>query len=235
MKGLTVELVILNEDISVYRQSLHDQITRLIASGLEAQQLDKPGGIFVRHLEQISHDDLMLLQSAARVVLDDEKGTLAEQIELRRVLNPPVPEFVPTRSKSLDAPVQTTPRDLIFSNGLGGFTRDGHEYVITLNAGQTTPAPWVNVIANPTFGTVVSESGSAFTWVENAHEFRLTPWSNDPVQDTPGEAFYLRDEETGQFWSPTPLPATASATRCSSTRKTASRPSFGSMWQWMRR
>jgi cellobiose phosphorylase len=96
---------------------------------------------------------------------------------------------------------------LIFPNGFGGFTRDGHEYVITLQPGQMTPAPWVNVLANPYFGTVISESGAAYTWVENSHEFRLTPWSNDPVQDTTGEALYIRDEQTGQFWSPTPLPA----------------------------
>ena len=73
--------------------------------------------------------------------------------------------------------------------------------------GSVTPAPWVNVLANPQFGTVVSESGGAYTWSENAHEFRLTPWYNDPVSDASGEAFYLRDEESGQFWSPTPLPA----------------------------
>ena len=96
---------------------------------------------------------------------------------------------------------------MIFHNGLGGFTPDGREYVITLSADQVTPAPWVNVLANPYFGTVVSESGSAYTWVENCHEFRLTPWNNDPVTDATGEAFYLRDEQTGQFWSPTPLPA----------------------------
>ena len=70
-----------------------------------------------------------------------------------------------------------------------------------------TPAPWVNVLANPHFGTVISESGLAYTWSENAHEFRLTPWSNDPVSDSSGEAFYLRDEESGHFWSPTPLPS----------------------------
>ena len=207
MKGLTVELVILNEDVSVYRQSLHDQITGLIASGLAAQMLDKPGGIFARRLEQIPHDDRVLLQSVARIVLDDENGTLAEQLERRRVLEPLVPALTSIRSAWPDSPQPIPPRELIFQNGLGGFTRDGHEYVITLQAGQTTPAPWVNVLANPFFGTMVSESGGAYTWAENAHEFRLTPWSNDPVQDTTGEAFYLRDEQTGQFWSPTPAPA----------------------------
>jgi cyclic beta-1,2-glucan synthetase len=206
MKGLTVDLVILNEDVSVYRQSLQDQITSLIASGIEAQMLDKPGGIFVRRLEQIPNDDRVLLQSAARIVLDDEKGTLAEQLEHRSVLEPLVPALIPTRSGSAGSPTPLPQRELIFPNGFGGFSRDGHEYIITLQPGLMTPAPWVNVLANPNFGTVVSESGASYTWVENSHEFRLTPWSNDPVQDTSGEAFYIRDEQTGQFWSPTPLP-----------------------------
>ncbi|TAL01345.1 MAG: cyclic beta 1-2 glucan synthetase, partial [Porticoccaceae bacterium] len=104
-----------------------------------------------------------------------------------------------------------TRRDLILANGLGGFTPDGREYVIALAPGEVTPAPWVNVLANPHFGTIVSESGGAYSWSENAHEFRLTPWHNDPVSDASGEALYLRDEETGEFWSPTPLPARAGA------------------------
>jgi cellobiose phosphorylase len=207
MKGLTVELFILGEDISIYRQSLHDQITNLIASGAEAQMLDKPGGIFVRRLEQIPYEDLILLQASARIVFDDENGSLAEQLGQRRVVEPMGAAFTPTRYLRPDVPRPPSSRELIFPNGLGGFTQDGREYVITLQPGQTTPAPWINVLANPSFGTVVSESGSAYTWAENSHEFRLTPWSNDPVQDTTGEAFYIRDEQTGQFWSPSPLPA----------------------------
>ena len=203
-KGLTVELVILNEDVSVYRQNLQDQITSLIAAGSEAQMLDKPGGIFVRRLEQIPNDDRVLLQSASRIVLDDEHGSLLEQLEHRSVLEPPVPAFNASRAARVETPSPPPPRDLIFRNGLGGFTPDGHEYVITLSPGQVTPAPWVNVLANPSFGTVISENGGAYTWFENAHEFRLTPWFNDPVRDLTGEAFYIRDEETGQVWSPTP-------------------------------
>ncbi len=207
MKGLTVELVILNEEPSVYRQSLHDQITSLIASSIEAQMLDRPGGIFVRRLEQVPNDDRVLLQAVARIVLDDENGSLAEQLDRRRVQEPPGAMLVPSRSAwGEPGRPSALAHDLIFQNGLGGFTRDGREYVITLKAGQTTPAPWVNVLANPSFGTVVSESGGAYTWAENAHEFRVTPWNNDPVRDAAGEALYLRDEQTGQFWSPAPLP-----------------------------
>ncbi len=211
MKGLTVDLVILNEDVSIYRQSLQEQITTLISSGIEAQMLDKPGGIFVRRLEQIPNDDRVLLQAAARIVLDDEKGSLAEQLEQRSVLEPSVPVLRTSRFRPADLPAPLPSRDLIFDNGLGGFTRDGHEYVITLQPGRMTPAPWVNVLANPFFGTVISETGAAYTWVENSHEFRLTPWSDDPVQDTTGEAIYIRDDQTGQFWSPTPLPARGAA------------------------
>jgi cyclic beta-1,2-glucan synthetase len=207
MKGLSVELVILNEDTSVYRQSLHEQIVGMIASGNEAQMLDKPGGIFVRRMEQLSAEDRVLLQSVARIVLLDENGLLAEQLERPLVPEPVIPLLAASRSPARDLAGPLPPRELVFHNGLGGFTADGREYVITLQPGQMTPAPWVNVLANPYFGTVVSESGNAYTWVENCHEFRLTPWNNDPVSDTPGEAFYIRDEQTGQFWSPTPLPA----------------------------
>ena len=99
------------------------------------------------------------------------------------------------------------PAALSFHNGLGGFSANGREYVITTEPGHVTPAPWSNVLANAQFGTIVSESGPSYTWSENAHEFRLTPWNNDPVSDASGEAFYIRDEESGRFWSPSPLPA----------------------------
>jgi cellobiose phosphorylase len=105
------------------------------------------------------------------------------------------------------APAPLAVPDLVLDNGIGGFSADGREYVIRTGPGRTTPAPWVNVLASPMFGTVVSESGQAYSWNQNAHEFRLTPWDNDPVSDRGGEVFYVRDEQTGVFWSPTALPA----------------------------
>lgn len=207
MKGLTVELLILNEDVSIYRQSVHDEIVNLISSGIEAPLLEKAGGIFIRRIEQVPREDMLLLQSAARIVLSDELGSLSKQLQTLTISELQVSPFHPTHSITPRIEKPLPERDLIFKNGLGGFTRDGHEYVITLHAGQTTPAPWSNVIANQSFGTVISEGGSAYTWAENAHEFRITPWNNDPVKDTSGEAFYIRDEQTGEYWSPTPLPA----------------------------
>lgn len=207
VKGLMVDLVILHEDVSIYRNSLESRIVDLVASGLEARMVDKPGGIFVRSLEQIPNEDRLLLLASARIVLTDEKGTLADQLEHRGISETIIPALKISRIIEGEQDVALPTRELLFPNGLGGFTKDGHEYVITLGRGMTTPAPWVNVLANRDFGTVVSESGSAYTWAENAHEFRLTPWNNDPIQDTSGEAFYIRDEESGRYWSPTPLPA----------------------------
>jgi cellobiose phosphorylase len=208
MKGLAVDLVIWNEDDSVYRQTSQDAIMNVVAASPEAALLDKPGGIFVRRGEQMSEEDRALLQTVARVVLLDEAGTLIEHVERRGRAEVAIPAFRAVRRRP-EPPVATEiPRtDLTFFNGLGGFSRDGREYITVLNPGQTTPAPWVNVIANPKFGTVVSEGGGAYTWSENSHEFRVTPWYNDPVSDVSGEAFYLRDEESGRFWSPAPLPA----------------------------
>jgi len=207
MKGLTTDLVIVNEDFSGYRAVLQDQIMGLINAGPEAQVLDRPGGVFVRRAEDLSEEDRVLFQTVARVVLTDTAETLLEQVE-RRVSTARVPELLePVADQAVDPVKPLAARERIFCNGLGGFTPDGREYVVTLEPGQSTPAPWVNVIASPHIGTVVSESGSAYTWVENAHEFRLTTWHNDPLSDSSGEALYIRDEETGAFWSPTPLPA----------------------------
>ncbi|WP_035052599.1 GH36-type glycosyl hydrolase domain-containing protein [Andreprevotia chitinilytica] len=211
LRGLAVDLVIWNESHAGYRQRLQEQIMGLIASGIDASVIDRPGGVFVRPAEQIANEDRILIQSVARAVITDGRGTLAEQLDQRLLGEPRAPRLVPSRQRRTDAPaVVASPRnDLLLFNGLGGFTPDGREYIMALAPGQVTPAPWANVLANPHFGTVISENGVAYTWSENAHEFRLTPWHNDPVSDASGEALYLRDEETGYVWTPTPLPTRA--------------------------
>ena len=215
LKGLAIDLVIWNEDHAGYRQVLQEQIMGLIASGIDDQVIDRPGGIFARLAEQVANEDRILMQSVARAILSDGAGTLAEQIGRRGAADVRLPPLVPSRTAlavanvppatalTAGAPAQD---DLILTNDFGGFSADGREYVITTGAGQRTPAPWSNVLANANFGSVISESGQAYTWGENAHEFRLTPWNNDPVSDAGGEAFYLRDEDSGRYWSPTPLP-----------------------------
>ena len=213
LKGLAVDLVIWNEDHAGYRQLLNDKIMSLIAAGTETNVTDRPGGIFLRPADQISEEDRILIQTVARVIIKDSRGSLSDQIGGRIALDINSPLLTPTRHYRSEPQARApSPReDLTFYNGLGGFTPDGREYVITTTRNCITPAPWVNVLANPKFGTVVSESGLAYTWSGNAHEFRITPWGNDPVTDSRGEALYLRDEELGCFWSPTPLPSRGAA------------------------
>ncbi len=221
-RGLKIDLVILNQRQEGYNQGLRDQIQRLLALVHSDIWLNQRGGIFILNAGQMNEADWVLLESAARVVLDTRLGTrgtgqtsLAAQLEAARGRPEPLPPFAPERSIVTEneepVPPVADPVGLTFGNGLGGFSTDGREYVIYLEPGQQTPAPWINVVANPVFGFLVSESGSGYTWSLNSGENRLTPWSNDPVTDRPGEVLYLRDEETAEVWSPTPQPCGAGA------------------------
>ena len=229
LKGISVDLVIWNEDQAGYRQQLQDQIMGMIAVGMEAQVVDRPGGIFVRAAQHVAQEDRVLIQSVARVIISDKRGSLAEQVNRRPAVAPAMPLLLPAPMQAelmplhddahgleaapltLDGtddpwPFEAIATGRVIENGLGGFSPDGREYIIDLDPGQTTPAPWSNVLANAQFGCVLTESSPGYTWAENAHEFRLTPWHNDPIIDSAGEAFYLRDDESGHVWSPTPLP-----------------------------
>ena len=215
--GITTELVIIGAQPGNRAPTLFERIRQTVDSSPGAGRVDQPGGIFVRDSAKLDPGDRILLQSVARVVLDDAAGTLAEQLDRYKVAAASA-HAPPAAADLADSPVAAPSAashpqrsDLLAFNGLGGFTPDAREYVITTSAAQMTPAPWVNVLANPEFGTLVSESGSATTWSENAHEFRLTPWSNDPVADANTEALYVRDDATGRFWSPTLLPTRRAA------------------------
>jgi cyclic beta-1,2-glucan synthetase len=213
LKGLAVDLMIWNEDQGGYRQALQEQILALISAGTEAHAVDRPGGIFVRPGDQIAPEDRILMESVACAIIRDNDGPLAEQVRRIGAKVARMPRLIPAQSARTAGPVKNEKppeRTRVLFNGLGGFSPDGREYVIETGPGRRTPAPWSNVLANPNFGTVISETGQAYSWSENAHEFRLTPWNNDPVTDTGGEALYLRDEESGEFWSPSPAPAPGS-------------------------
>ncbi|TAK14686.1 MAG: cellobiose phosphorylase [Anaerolineae bacterium] len=212
---VTVNLVILNEQDTGYGLDLHNAIMRQVERLGATSWLNQREGIFILRDDQIQPADRLLFETVAGVILDEETGSLAEHARRLTALPTRLPAFTPSLSgvaaesgQAVSPPLQI-PDGLTFENGLGGFSKDGSEYVIHLKPGEQTPHPWINVIANPEFGFLVSEAGSGCTWAENSGENRLTPWRNDPVTDMPGEVIYLRDEETGQVWSPTPMPAGA--------------------------
>jgi len=206
--NLKIDLVLVNLSDTSYDQELQNLIFRVLVNVGAEIWLNKRGGIFMLRDDQLSPTERILLLTVAKVVLDGDRGSLANQLadifKPERVL----PRFVVTTPTlhPITTPILTRPEGLLFDNGVGGFSPDGKEYQIYLQSGQTSPAPWVNVIANPDFGSVVSESGLGYSWAGNSSENRLTPWRNDPIIDLPGEALYIRDEETGRVWSPTPMP-----------------------------
>ncbi|UCC82153.1 MAG: phosphorylase [Gemmatimonadota bacterium] len=209
MKGIAADLVILNAKGTSYLQDFQDDLEAMvqaIQSAVGREKQEGGGDVFVLRADLLSGRDRLLLHASARVVILARQGTLSEQVvRLQRLRPGPVsPRLRAPREKA--EPAAPPALALEFFNGLGGFTPDGREYVTILGKGQWTPAPWINVVANSGFGFQVSESGSGYTWAVNSRENKLTPWSNDPVGDTPGETFYVRDEDGGIVWGPTILP-----------------------------
>ncbi len=211
MKGLAADLVILNERAASYVQDLQNALetqVRMSQSRPQPNAHRVRGSVFVLRADLIAEQTRRLLSAVARIVLVARHGSLADQLD--RLRKPAVPIMPPMNQVPKPEPPAGAPpdldRDLEFFNGLGGFDTRGHEYVTLLGPGQSTPAPWINVIANPHFGFQVAADGSGFTWALNSREHQLTPWSNDPVADRPGEVLYLRDEETGEVWGPTAAP-----------------------------
>jgi len=208
-RGLQLDLVVLQTGASGYTEPLRERLQSLLQEAGVQELLGRRGGIHLVFADQLGTEQVHLLEAAARVVLDEAQGPLGWQLArttrrrtglpLFRPGGEPVPKEV--------APPPPRPADLLFDNGIGGFTQDGREYLIHLEPGETTPAPWSNVLANDGFGSIVTEAGLGFTWAVNSGENRLTPWSNDPVTDPQGEALYLRDEESAEIWTPTPQPA----------------------------
>jgi cellobiose phosphorylase len=209
-RGLESDLVVLDERGGDHADRLKGELQATASGAL----LGKPGGLFVLAAANVPADHATLIAAAARVVLGGGRGPLANQLD--RPADEPAsfpPPLVTTRpiEPARSAPPTAGPGDLTFWNGFGGFSPDGREYVVVVDCTAAVtpalpPAPWTNIIANPHFGCLVTEAGLGYTWAGNSQMNRLTPWSNDPTSDAPAEVVYLRDEETGEVWTPTPLP-----------------------------
>ena len=205
LRGFKADLVILNREPASYEQPLHQQLLRLVEAHSLHTGVDQPGGVFLRKADQIPEEDLNLILTVAQATLGAVRGPLSKQLS-----SPPegIPLPPPLQVRKVEEqPSAPLPfLELPYFNGLGGFTADGREYAIYLGPNAFTPLPWINVMANPVFGALVSESGSGCCWYGNSQSNRLTPWNNDPISDPSTEAIYIRDEDSGVFWTPTPLP-----------------------------
>jgi cyclic beta-1,2-glucan synthetase len=212
LKQLAVDVVILNERAPSYVQDLQTALETLVRTSQSRPHIQADGmtgkttgSIFVLRTDLISAATRGLLSSVARVVLLGQRGSLAEQLE-RRTQSINVAVGAAQNRRLPDAPRTIASHEVEYFNGLGGFADDGREYVTWLDADQSTPAPWINVITNSQFGCQLSVEGAGYTWSVNSRENQLTQWCNDPVTDRPGEVLYLRDEDNGLLWGPTVTP-----------------------------
>ena len=210
IKRLSVDLVIFNERGASYVQDLQVALESMVrvSQGRHADRRRRHSRQGIRAARGSHH-----LRNSRRPVCGGARGPVRQAWQSRRPgrTHAADADAGATRSRVARkpgghrrAPSRRMFASLEFFNGLGGFAAQGREY--TIAATQPTPAPWINVIANRDFGFHVSAEGAGFTWARNSRENTLTPWSNDPVTDRPGEVIYLRDEESGELWSPTPAP-----------------------------
>ena len=207
--GLIVDLVFICHEADGYNQPSIEGLQKVINTQTHTELFKLLAThIFILSDELLPEVDRNLLASVSRIQLDANRDTLISQmLPVEDDLELPDVFLHQTLiEKSYPPTISNQPEDLIFFNGWGGFTPNGKEYLICLKANNLPPQPWINVLANPNFGFLLSESGSSYTWAKNSREFKVTPWSNDPILDPSGEIFYLRDEEDGLLWSVSPLP-----------------------------
>jgi len=216
LKGLRADVVILNDHSASYLEATHAALVQLVATGPWNAWQEQPGGVFLLRGDQLAESEQVLLEAVARAVVRGDRGTLEQQLD-REEAEPSMPlsrpltdevdaGFAADPIRTVAASPSTAPPELALANGLGGFAAGGREYAVVLDGDRETPLPWINVLANPRFGSIVTTSGAAHTWSGNSRENRLTPFSSDPVSDPTGEAILVRDEESGTVWGATPSP-----------------------------
>ncbi|PJI07746.1 MULTISPECIES: GH36-type glycosyl hydrolase domain-containing protein [Clostridium] len=205
-KGLGVDLIIINLMDNSYIQNFQDTINDLINRSNVRLDRYKSGKTFLFNKALMPEEDMKFLIGIAKLVIDSDKGLLIAQLKTKDHEKDEMPNLESHEIKYDIKPYKFSINALKFFNEYGGFDEKSNEYVIILNDSKNTPAPWINVISNEKFGFHVSEIGSAYTWSENSRENKITPWDNDPVSDTLGEALYVRDEVTGKYWSISPEP-----------------------------
>jgi cyclic beta-1,2-glucan synthetase len=206
LKGLSADVVIVNEHPVGYLDEMHAQLTAVLEDGPWSSWQHRPGGAYLLRADRMGRAERVLLETVARAVLRGNDGDLRTQLDRPDAVGPPPTLFEPLTQPVAAVTADASVPSMTFSNGLGGFADAERTYVIVLDGANETPMPWANVIANTRFGTVITASGSAHTWSGNSRENRLTPFANDPVSDPTSEALFIRDDDTGEFWTPTPGP-----------------------------
>lgn len=204
-RNLIFDLVIINEQPSSYIQDLQQAIEQLCSNArLFSSESELCQHVFAIRRDLIEADTYHALLATAYIALHTHNGPILEQIErAEKLLARHKKAIPPLQHRQQTVVVHDKPSpSLLFWNGYGGFANNGQEYVVRLTGNRVTPHPWINIIANHHFGFHTSSEGASFTWSQNSRDFHLTPWSNDPVTNQPGEGIYIHDLDTSMAFSP---------------------------------
>ncbi len=205
VKNIKIDLVIINEEKKTYENYVQEEIQNAILDSNLSYLQNRSGGIFVlSNLEKeakraIEYRANLLINahlgSIERQLKDYEEEYLEKQKEIGEEAQNPtiVPEETERKLQEAD--------NLKYDNEYGGFSEEGTEYQIRVGKERKLPTVWSNVMANETFGTVVTEGMGGYTWYKNSRLNRLTAWNNSQVTDVPSEILYLEDLETKKVWS----------------------------------
>ena len=203
--GIACDLVVVNHEPASYVMALRQQITALKdahAAALHAQPGAAETGFFVLASTDVQPDEMSTLRTLARVRLNADGRPLAHHVqELADVHDKALEERQAISSAALPAEMGA---EIVPRRPRGDFAQASGEFRFDVTALVRPAKPWVNVLANPDFGTQISEAGGGYSWATNSRLNMLTPWSNDPVGDPPGESLLLQDVKTMQVWSVTP-------------------------------
>ena len=214
-KGVKTDLVIYNNEESSYEMPLQREILEEINVLSGEEILNKQGGIYLHNKSTMNEDIRDFLIGISSIFIDSTKGNILTQLKEQQFLNKKNDKYTYKEkykykkiieNKNKISMYNELKNKLDFFNGYGGFDKEDKGYVIVLRENNNTPAPWINVISNERFGFHTSEVGSMHTWCENSRENKITPWNNDIVKDSLGEAIYIRDNNDLKYFSITPEP-----------------------------
>ena len=188
--GMVLDLVFIND----VPGNDHDGLTHFIRNMANTEHLwathEETGKVFILKGEELSEAERTLLRTVARIDFNDHER-IEQQLLTLEAANQQYQDKVeyPVMRPSAQFHVWST---LDFYNQYGGFDNGGRDYVVT---NTNTPMPWINVMANPRFGSIVSSTMAGFTFAFNAQQFKLTGWSNDIVRDNASEMLLINKQQ----------------------------------------
>ena len=178
--SLSCEMVIGYSERGEYNRPLHSIIRDCITKAELENIVDKKNGIYPINIQ--NEEDKTFLISAAAYFINSPGPVIENKKHGSFVLS----EIKEENTKIND--IDNT--EHYFKTSVGAFVNDG--YIFNEKNSITNRPPWCHILANKTFGTLVSDGSLGFTFARNSRENKLSNWENDVFLDNISEKLYIR-------------------------------------------